>query len=816
VRPSGPQKPTPSPRPYSAEAQARASAERDDFFEQPATNVIGEQIRRLALGLVAALVTARAYWPSEPNFQTGAGTGLSWVLTVLLVFGLALAGSLIGGRWQFRWSWTDAAVIALAALVAASAGHAADRRPAINLAWEWVGLAAVYLLLRNLPRGRRESQALVNVLLATAIAVAVYGLYQNRFELPLIQREFQRNPVLMLRQLNIEPGTRAAKMFENRLVGSTEVWSTFALPNSLAGYIVGPLVVVVGIGLQNLVRRNTPGSRRSIVAIAVTIGLILLVCLLLTKSRSSWIGAIVGIGLLTWNLRRELPPRVLALAGLASAGVLALLIVAGLAIGRLDRQVLTESTKSLSYRLEYWRGAWGVITDGAPDIGQALQTPVFRAGVGPGNFGPRYVRYKLPQASEEVADPHNMFLEVWATAGAWALLAFLAAVASGLWNLFAKPSAGTRAEEVARARRRDEPGRAGTAGDENGTPAHRQMPGLMLWAGLGGWVTVVALGRLNPFEGDLFFRWIILGAVWFVAALFLKAAGWRRLGVDATVVGAGFVAELVNLLAAGGIGIPTVALGLWSLLALGLNLREDRGCGRPREWESRMPAFGLALGWAAVLGTFFALVTPFWRSEAAIAAAEEALARRPPDVELADGYLNAAIEADRYFAHPWHELAFLHFRVWQERGAKLDDEGSRWDWTTIPYLYHMATTPPRSPDAWALHSERAGVIGRLISLIGSQLKPIQAIKYKGAIVEATRRASQLYPTNAELHARLAEASAAISMYRDAVTEAEEAIRLDTIMPHADRKLDQELRARLEALIPKWRESAATMPINPTP
>ncbi len=237
-----------------------------------------------------------------------------------MVFGLALAGSLIGGRWQFRWSWTDAAVIALVALVAASAGHSADRRPAINLAWEWVGLAVVYVLLRNLPRGRQESQTLVSVLLATAFAVAVYGLYQNRFELPLIQQEFKRSPLPMLRQLDIEPGTHAAKMFANRLLGSTEVWSTFALANSLAGYIVGPLVVVVGIGMQNLVRRDTPGSRRSTVAVAAMIGLVLLVCLLLTKSRSAWVGAIVAIGLLAWKLRRELPPRMLALAGLAGAG----------------------------------------------------------------------------------------------------------------------------------------------------------------------------------------------------------------------------------------------------------------------------------------------------------------------------------------------------------------------------------------------------------------------------------------------------------------------------------------------------------------
>ena len=45
-----------------------------------------------------------------------------------------------------------------------SATHSLDRRPAINLAWEWVALGFVYLLLRNLPRTRNESSALAAAL----------------------------------------------------------------------------------------------------------------------------------------------------------------------------------------------------------------------------------------------------------------------------------------------------------------------------------------------------------------------------------------------------------------------------------------------------------------------------------------------------------------------------------------------------------------------------------------------------------------------------------------------------------------------------
>jgi hypothetical protein len=298
----------------------------------------------------------------------------------------------------------------------------------------------------------------------------------------------------------------------------------------------------------------------------------------------------------------------------------------------------------------------------------------------------------------------------------------------------------------------------------------------------------------------------------------LGAPLWQRQPIPAVALGAGFLAIAINLLAAGGIGIPTVALALWSLVALGLNLREDRSCGRLREYRTRIPAFALAVVWSAILGTFVGLVVPFWQAEAAIAEAESALARRPADLEHADQAYNRAIEADRYFSRPWHQLALLHLRVWQGRGARFEaEDGSRWNWSTIPYLYEMAARPPRSHDAWSLHSERARVIQLMLNQGGSQLKPLELLRSRARIVEATRQATLLYPTNAELRARLAEASAEISMYQDAVKEANEALRLDDLMArHPVKQLPAAVRERLRALIPRWSDAAAKMPIQTAP
>jgi hypothetical protein len=760
---------------------------------------VGERIRRVALGLTAALVTARAYTWSEPDLNHGAGGGLVWILALMFVVaGLGIACGLIGERFRFRWAWADMAVVALTVLVAFSSMHAWDRRPAINLAWEWIALGVAYLLLRNLPRTRGESSVLAGALVATAFAVSVYGLYQGGVELPALRAQFARNPGPILAQQGIAPNTPAAAHFADRLMGSTELLSTFALANSLAGFIVGPLVLALGVWLQNLEDREKGTSRWPALLMAAPVVLVLLVCLILTKSRSAYIGLLVGVGILAWQSRRRVPPRLLIAAGVGGLVIIVLLVAAGLATGRLDREVLTQSSMSMRYRWEYWQATWSAMTGGSGDVRGAWKSPMFWRGVGPGNFREAYLRYKLPQSSEEILDPHNLFLEVWATAGFWAFLALLLALVMGLRELLRPPAAvGKRPfpapseppELAENPRERDK---------EDGPP--RQLRWLALSAGAG-WILVVALGMMNLFESDLFPRWLVLGGSWLAAAL-LGAPLWRRLPIPAMAMGSAVAAVVTTLLAAGGIGIPTVALGLWSTLAIGLNLREDRSCGRLREYVSRIPPFVLSTVWAAVIGLFLGAVIPFWRSEAAIAQGEDAMRRQPPNFDVAESAYLRAIEADRYYVRPWLGAAEQAYRAWEWRGARANDLR----WKKIPELLEDAVSPPRNPKAWTLHLRRAEVIRQLLRRVSPELKPIDDIRYRGEIVKELRTASQLYPSDARLHARLAEASAEISMHGDAIKEAAEALRLDDLNPHLDKKLSRAEREHVEAMLAEAKPS----------
>jgi O-antigen ligase len=106
------------------------------------------------------------------------------------------------------------------------------------------------------------------------------------------------------------------------------------------------------------------------------------------------------------------------------AGLLLLLAGVGFATGRLDSETVFEAPKSVRYRLEYWQ----------PTLRLLMDDPLL--GPGLGDFRSHYLRYKLPQSSEEILDPHNFILDAWANGGLLALLAVVGVVVLGASRLF--------------------------------------------------------------------------------------------------------------------------------------------------------------------------------------------------------------------------------------------------------------------------------------------------------------------------------------------------------------------------------------------
>jgi hypothetical protein len=224
------------------------------------------------------------------------------------------------------------------------------------------------------------------------------------------------------------------------------------------------------------------------------------------------------------------------------------------------------------------------------------------------------------------------------------------------------------------------------------------------------------------------------------------------------------------------------------------------------------PTALLACAWAALAGTFFGAVTPFWRSEAERAGGDAAMAARPPAFEVAREAYKRSITADHYNVRPWISMADLEYAYWRSpEGATRKDS----PWKRVLIIMDDALDPKwRNPDNLALRRRQASYARAILNEMPSDAKPFELLSLRTTIVKATRRAASIYPTSATLRAELAQASADIGMFNDAVREGKQALVLDGLTPHADKKLPKGLKSYIDAQIPRWEARAKEPPPAP--
>ena len=692
--------------------------------------------RACLLGGFTATVVATSLIPTDVIPELGTGMGLIGCWLVLL-----LAWCLVGfaaGTATVRWGPATFALagflvwFSLSGLLMAGAGHA---RPTLNTVWLWVGLGAAFWLARQLLSPGAECRAMIAVMISLAVCLSMLGYHQYFFTNPATRQAYQEDPEQSLRQANLRapPGSPERKRFEDRL-NSTEPISTFTLTNSLAAFLSPWLVAAVGIAATNWSRdgRNT----RLIVmgaACAVLIG----GCWLLTKSRTSWVATGFGLSLLmVYGRRAGWRPdwRYLVLGG----GVLGLLITLAAGIGGLDWLVLSESSKALRYRMEYWQSTSRLIQD----------HPWF--GCGPGNFQQYYELYKLPQASESVATPHNFLFEIWSNAGTPALLAFVAVLVCFVW-------------QVQRAWRTD------CQQTDDGAAGAERLPDqvrAIYWGGLAGVVLAFPLGAMvgHPPGREIF----IVGLPCSVAVLFTLHA-WVMAGrLAGTVTACAISVLLVNLLGAGGIGYPGVSLTLWLMMAIALNSTEiDR---RSTIVSRRMLLAASACAAVVALLFFNTFYFPALNRQQRISEGDFFLQRF--ELARADAAYQAAIQADPYSAQPWERLASLRYSHWMAAGGQ-----QLWG-SFIEAADQVVAHDRRSSEAqvqrghWLLAAYRR---------FGNK-------QHLRLALQAYRQAASLYPNNNLAHARVAWTLHLAQQNREAAQEAKEALRLDGLNPHSEQKL----------------------------
>jgi len=732
----------------------------------------GHPLRRWLLIVAVALWVARPLYPSESAATQG--DGLPAVMAWIVLAAIWLFGAARQPRFRVRFGLVDLAVLALVGWHTVSAiwwaGHGSPR-PAVNMLWEWVGFAGSFFLTRQLVAGPRESRATIAVMCGLAVGLGAFGFYQYFYDLPATRAEYAKDPDQYLVKIGLwlPRGSPERLMFENRLASSEPI-ATFALTNSLAGLLAPWLVVVVGLVVlgraagdqtavsgpegQTAAKRpekvghlNRSGlfwvrtlAARKHLSLAGMLGCALVVagCLLLTKSRSAFLAVMLGLMVLGWMWRgrtTRLPWKAIA----SVAALTAVLIAGAYVIGGLDREVLTEAWKSLGYRGQYWQSSLAMIAD----------HPLL--GCGPGNFQCTYTAYKLPEASEEIADPHNFLLEVWATAGTPAMLALVAAIV-GFFVVVGRDSRPTCDSNF--------PGRTP---DESDSPA-------FVYAGAGvGFFLALPLSVVSP-APPVFSLFLV--ALPCVGLTLWSLRNWVEQGqCPSRLPAVGVAVLLIHLSASGGMGFPGVAGSLWLLLAIGLNVAEG---WQWRLWP-RWPSWGALV---TVLGMGLACYVtaygPVLRSQAALERAE----RHPLE---ADRHFLEAAQADPWSMQPWNRLAALAFVAWKQKPH--DEKAVQ---RFVGYTEQLLARVPKCASLWEIAGDRFLEMHELVK------RP----EYLQQAETCFRTAVGLYPHNAALRAKLALTLRASGDFSSYERERSQALELDRITPHLDKKLPKELRDAL--------------------
>lgn len=732
--------------------------------------------RQVWFGLLMAAFFVRFYLPAESAAQ---GDTL-WIAALGIICGLV---GVVAARGKvtaaFRWDWRDAAVaVWIGGQVAAGLWvvfGTGDKRAAINMIWEWAGVGMIWLSLRCALVEESLRRSVVLALIVTGTVISGLGLYQHYVSQPQVVAEFgplfdqlrAGNDSVAIRQKLARAGIPTEEpgltLFEKRLRDSREPLGLFALANTLGGFLAVCLVLSLGQILAAARLREGWSRMLPWLTIVGTIGW----CLLLTKSRTAWIGCIVGIAVLVASRFRFSPrSRNWLIGGVVTTGLLAALLFR---FGGLDRQVLSEAPKSLSYRLQYWQATCRMIADHP------------WAGVGPGNFRQHYLRYKLPAASEEIADPHNLFFDVAATGGVFSLaglVAFLVLV--GVPRVRRPRAAGT-----------ESPAEESVRGPEtkSGVPPGVACPpvrSVAFWcAGAAGPIAFVSL---LCFAGEWEDRLLILTVVWLAIAWVVSTI---RPGVvpqqeDFLSPFAALATLCVHLLGAGGIAMPAISQLLLALAAISARTAAcavPRACSPRRGLAVRLAVAGVLL--LAFTGLISTALRPDARLRWWMQRADASLAGAEGGERVAQECYRQAAEADPLSPEPWrHQF---------ELASARENQSNESFETAVKQLREVMARDP--VNFWGPRA-----MGKLWL---ARWRTTHEINDAKESVIWLRRAHQSYPTNAELLAELAFGLQAAGEGKESVAAAQAAIRQDEIYRkngHVDRYLSRDTLIRLQQLI----------------
>lgn len=242
-------------------------------------------------------------------------------------------------------------------------------------------------------QSQEKRRMLIISIFLVSLIISLRAIYQYFSGMAYINQHYTYDQI-------VSQGFYAIEMLKQKRVVS---W--FFAPNLLAAYLLIIAPVVCGYIIKNYRNQQIKKSVFfSIIFICLCLGLYL------TRSFGAYLGFIIAMLFMAGNL---LKAKEINKQKWVIAGVLFLIFFGALASQRAKYFLdLNNPQNSFLQRLYYWKSASAIIQE----------NPI--VGIGLGNFGIVYPRFKQVEANETIY-AHNLFFQLWTEIGTIMFFSFL-------------------------------------------------------------------------------------------------------------------------------------------------------------------------------------------------------------------------------------------------------------------------------------------------------------------------------------------------------------------------------------------------------
>ena len=297
-----------------------------------------------------------------------------------------------------------------------STAWASDKYAAFINGSTLIAAAAMFWSTAQLVRSWSRLRLVSGACLGVLLICTAQGLIYRYIDLPDNLQHWKEIRLDEFRQRGWEETSFTAQQFERKFING-EIIGFYASSNTMAAMLVFMGIVAAGVAIQRLSNRDEPGWAGAITAAIIPA----LFVVFLTQSKTAYLTPVIA-GIMLFAIPRVRKFMLARRTVVFSCAVALIALAVAVVIGH---GVYHHSLPgdSLNFRWKYWSGSWGVLKS-HPWI-----------GTGWSNFGLHYLQFRLPEASEEIKDPHNFIVRFFCELGIVGGMIALLMLARGAWEI---------------------------------------------------------------------------------------------------------------------------------------------------------------------------------------------------------------------------------------------------------------------------------------------------------------------------------------------------------------------------------------------